>query len=204
MPAKNVKYLQHDCNYEGFFQRFPRSFEVKEGNHQWWHHEPGCEFLAANPIDIPGLQAIVRQGSCAYLDVDTHFSPHEIETVARPESFRKLSFEIKCMILEHLGPKDIANLRLATPAFRTLPNILFKRLVLEDMPWIWEAESLPTTGSMDGIHLGTDWHKLYSKTKGHWPHLKGMQNRKRIWRDVEEIVMRIKGLREQGIVDPQF
>ena len=94
------------------------------------------------------------------------------------------------MILDHLASKDIANLRLASATFRALPYTLFRRLLFEDMPWLWEARDMP---------IGeTDWHDLYCTTKFCWLGLKGLQNRKRIWKDVETIVGKIEKYREEG------
>lgn len=95
------------------------------------------------------------------------------------------------MILNRLSSRDIASLRLATPSFRSVPNTVFKRLVLEELPWFWEANSLP-----DGI---TNWYALYSKVKHVWCTSKGLRNRKRVWKDVEEIVKRIERAKEQSV-----
>lgn len=94
------------------------------------------------------------------------------------------------MVLDHLGSKDIANLRLATPVFRQLPSIIFRRLFLEDMPWLFEANDLGT-GSVD-------WYEWYRKCKFRQGDLKGLRNRRRIWQDVEEIVRRIQRYRKEG------
>ena len=84
--------------------------------------------------------------------------------------------KIISMVVEYLPSKDIANLRLTTRAVRQLPDILFRRLLLEDMPWMWEAEDMPR-GSVD-------WHKFYCTVKFGWLGLKGLRNRERIWKDV--------------------
>ncbi len=94
------------------------------------------------------------------------------------------------MILHHLGSKDIANLRLATPVFRQLPTILFRRLLLEDMPWLFEVKDLDVAK--------INWYDCYCRVKSNWKDLKGLQNRRRIWRDVEEIVRRIENYRNEG------
>ena len=94
------------------------------------------------------------------------------------------------MILDHLGSKDIANLRLATPAFRQLPTILFWRLLLEDTPWLYEMKDLDVAS--------VDWHDWYCKWKHCCEDVKGLRNRRSIWRDVEEILRVIQGLREEG------
>ena len=99
------------------------------------------------------------------------------------------------MILEHLGSKDIANLRLATPVFRQLPTILFRRLFLEDMPWWFEMKDLDVAS--------VDWYDWYCKWKSVGGDLMmGLRNRRRIWRDVEEIVSRIQRFREEGKISP--
>ena len=98
------------------------------------------------------------------------------------------------MILEHLGSKDIANLRLATPVFRQLPTILFRRLFLEDMPWLFEMQDLDVAS--------VNWYDWYCKWKSGWEDVKGLRNRRRIWRDIEEIVSRIQKYRKEGKISP--
>lgn len=44
----------------------------------------------------------------------------------------------------------------------------------------------------------TNWYKLYTCITRHWSDLKGLQNRARIWKDVEEIIIRIKSYRHEG------
>ena len=94
------------------------------------------------------------------------------------------------MVLDHLGSKDIANLRLATPVFRELPTTLFRRLFFEDMPWLWEAKDLDIAS--------INWYDWYCKWKSGGGDLKGLRNRRRIWRDVEEIIRRIQKFRNEG------
>ena len=110
---------------------------------------------------------------------------------ASADPFAALSTDVTSMVVEYLPSKDIANLRLATRAVQQLPNILFRRLLLEDMPWMWELEAMPV-----GMF---DWHRLYCIVKFGWIGLKGLRNRKRIWKEVEEIVRRIgkyRGLKQ--------
>ena len=94
------------------------------------------------------------------------------------------------MVLDHLGSKDIANLRLATPVFRRLPTVLFRRLFLEDMPWLFEVKDLDAAS--------VDWYDWYCKWKFGEVDLLGLWDRERIWRDVEEIIRRIQRYREEG------
>ena len=109
---------------------------------------------------------------------------------AAKDPFGLLSAEITTMILNHLGSNDVANLRLATPVFRQLPTILFRRLILEDMPWLFEVKDLDAAK--------VNWYDCYCTVKSSWMDLKGLRNRKRIWQDVEEIVTRIENLRKEG------
>ena len=113
---------------------------------------------------------------------------------AAKDPFSPLSAEITSMILDHLGSKDIANLRLATPVFRQLPTIMFRRLLLEDMPWFFEVKDLDVAKY--------DWYEFYCALKSSWKDLKGVRNRRRIWRDLEEILRRIDEFRKEGKIAP--
>ena len=44
----------------------------------------------------------------------------------------------------------------------------------------------------------TDWYKLYMMVKFCWINLKGLRNRKRIWKVVEEVVRKIGRYRKEG------
>lgn len=61
---------------------------------------------------------------------------------------------------------------------------------MEDMPWFWEAKDFPIAE--------TNWYRLYCEVKTCSSTLKGLRNRKRIWRDVEEFVRRIDQYRADG------
>ena len=127
---------------------------VMNGSEVCWRHEPGREYLVANPIKIPGLQQLLKPpesraskrvvfGSSDGLDhfqVENLPTPSSIPT-ATQDLFSVLPAEITSIILNFLGPKDIANLRLATPVFRQLPTALFRRLFWEEMPWLFEVKN---------------------------------------------------------------
>ena len=59
--------------------------------------------------------------------------------------FFKLPQELIHEIVGHFGSKDIASLRLASRAFTHLPIFLWHRLVVEEMPWLYEAWSTTVT-----------------------------------------------------------
>ena len=200
--------IQLDCDYQTFFVDFPRDPAVRRGNEQFWEHEPGCEYLVANPIDIPGLSQLLEppvHGAGQKTTFSASKGPNDSQTevhrtpLSTPnegkDPFYPLSAEITSMILDHLGSKDIANLRLATPVFRQLPTILFRRLLLEDMPWLYEVKDLDVAE--------IDWYSFYCTLKSSWKDLKGLRNRRRIWRDVEEILGRIEEYRKKGEIPVQ-
>ena len=200
--------IQLDCDYQTFFETFPRDLAVRRANNQWWTHEVGCEYLVANPIDIPGLsQFLELLVNCASKKnalggsdrpdesrTENHRTPSSSPSAAK-DPFSPLPAEITSMILDYLGSGDIANLRLTTPVFRQLPTILFRRLLLEDMPWLYEAKDLDVAK--------INWYDCYCTLKSTWMDLKGLRNRRRIWRDVEEIVRRIQNFRNEGKIGSQ-
>ena len=61
---------------------------------------------------------------------------------------------------------------------------------MEDMPWLFEVKELDVAK--------INWYDCYCRLKFNGKDLKGLQNRRRIWRDVEEIVRRIENYRNEG------
>ena len=55
------------------------------------------------------------------------------------------------------------------------------------LPW-------PRTSQIRLPRDATNWYQLYTDVRRNWGQLKGLQNRKRIWEDVEEIIARIHRL----------
>ena len=120
----------------------PHHPAVSCGQDQWWNHEIGHEFLVANPLHIPALRDILEGSARAEPDFDVRDCPFKTNLtspVHEGDAFSGLPEEIRDMILQPLGSKDIANLRLASSSFRQLPNTLWYRLIREEMPWLWEA-----------------------------------------------------------------
>ena len=120
----------------------PHHPAVSCGQDQWWNHEIGHEFLVANPVHIPALRDIVERARQTEPDFDVRECPFTIDAaipVHEGDIFGKLPEEIRDMILQPLGSKDIASLRLASSSFRQLPNTLWHRLIREEMPWLWEV-----------------------------------------------------------------
>ena len=188
--------------YDEFKGEIPRTRGVILARQQAWHHEPGFEYLAANPVNLPGLPAMLKSSQSRFGGSSQMMSGPEVEDSQTDETskgartgsadpFRSLPTEITSMVLEYLSSTDIASLRLATRVFRQISHLQFRRLLLEDMPWMWEVEEI-RTGEV------ADWHQLYCAIKFDWAGLKGLQNRKRIWNDAEAIVRRIRKYRRIG------
>ena len=257
---------------------------VKRAKSQEWKHVPGDEFLAANPVLVPALPAIL----CDSFEEDPNFNVQDnafeqdglVFSRRRSDNtdpFLTLSNDIITLLLGFFGSREVANLRLSSRAFRNLPISLFRRLLVEEMPWLWEAwddappsmwtvhtaasiqecniwpqrvakqlkdeqdlykkiihEEMPEILEsyvqdypwlqLDPVRLAeetkqemlqqhweqmpiakldvkrTNWYRLYCGITSHWKELKGLQNRQRIWVDVEEIVGRIQRYRENGEV----
>jgi hypothetical protein len=116
---------------------------VDRGGHElWWYHKAGDEFLVADPLHVPGLSALFEAAKRPQLDFDAQDSPFgkEAEMPATPgDPFDRLPKELRDMVLEDLGSKDIASLRVASRGFRHLPYTLWHGLMKKEMPWIWEA-----------------------------------------------------------------
>ena len=174
-----------------------RDKPTRDGHDQHWKHEPGNEYLAANPIDIPGLEKLLHDMNP--MKSTTIFGPpyqaHNNAVISQKhnpssDQLSKLPTEIVYHLLSYLGSKDIANLRLTSPHFRPLPANIFRMLLFEDLPWIWEVEDFPITE--------VDWHALYLVMKAASEELKGLKNRKRVWGFVSRACERIEHFTGEG------
>ncbi|KXJ92058.1 hypothetical protein Micbo1qcDRAFT_204081 [Microdochium bolleyi] len=139
---------------------------------QGWSCFNGCEYLVANPVYVPRLTAIIasstaasRQGS-GFSIQDSPFAYREpaLPPTAGGDPFLKLPVEVGRCIVDYLGSKDIASLRLASHAFQQLPISLWHRLVMEEMPFLYEAWSDDVQPYPWASRLASDWEK-YAKTK---------------------------------------
>ncbi|KAH6964598.1 hypothetical protein DER45DRAFT_642028 [Fusarium avenaceum] len=213
------------------FQNFPRDPAVEMAQEQWWQHNQGDEYLVANPCFVPGLEAILS--STQYLqEVDNNNSrltPTAILTKTTPmDPFSRLPAEIRLSILSLLDFQDVANLRLTSRVFLQLPKSLFHQLTISNTPWLYEAwSSLPLsfwattspaelernhepprmprpTTSVTLLDVAkTDWFHLQTEISRNWQKLPGLQNRRRIWKDCEEILDRVDSYRKLGKIEPR-
>lgn len=110
-----------------------------------WNCILGTEYLAANPVFIPGFRALCEAAISDAEEFDSQSSPfperpeeQELSTVQH-DPFLKLPAELKHAIAWSLGSKDIAALRLSSRAFYHLPMNLWHTLMVREMPWVYEA-----------------------------------------------------------------
>lgn len=231
---------------------------VRSSSSQWWDHLDGCEYLSANPLLIPRLEPMLQ----AAIEKDDRFDPRDgafdVPTGEnRGDAFSRLPLELRLQLLSYLNSSDIANLRLTSRTFRQLPILLWRDLLLREMPYLWEVwsddlpfmwatvqfedveqhqkveaetaawrarteniirESLPEALDAWKQHVDdylsqrynmfleegraealkeivtglpaskTNWYKVYTDITKNWKDLKGLQNRKRIWKDIGVIV----------------
>ncbi|KAF7590716.1 hypothetical protein BBP40_002507 [Aspergillus hancockii] len=119
---------------------------VYEGQGQCWSHNVGHEYLVANPVFVPALKPILDSATCSIQNFSVKNSPFAARprtnaSAATRDLFLSLPIEIILSIVDYLGSADIAALRLSSRAFTHLPISLWYRLILREVPWLYEAWS---------------------------------------------------------------
>ena len=109
---------------------------VRRGEEQWWIHNPGDAWLAANPVLVPGLPALLES---ALSEATSKISNPELQQKDDfdEDPFSNLPKELVDSILDFLAPVDTASLRLAG-CIQYLPLSHWQDVFQKDMPWIWE------------------------------------------------------------------
>ncbi|PPJ57650.1 hypothetical protein CBER1_00109 [Cercospora berteroae] len=120
-----------------------RCGEVGKLNEQWWSHENGTEYIAANPLFIPNLAKVIADATTPHpidgnsgafdLPKATNFSP------SPGDLFATLPAELRLNILTELSSEDLCNLRLVSRSFRQLPLTLYHEMLMKNMKFFWEA-----------------------------------------------------------------
>lgn len=240
--------------------------DVLRAREQVWVSEVGSEYLVANPVFIPALKPILISAVSNDETFSVQDSPFQRWSAARElldgdDPFLNLPREIVYKVLDHLHSPAIAALRLSSRAFEHLPISLWEKLVLTEMPWLYEAWSSDPKPyywvTADPIDLKekqkakkkfeekieherdviqdemlsifeewmkeepkfewpesserqellelspmrlpkykTNWYQLYRDITLNWGKLKGLQNRKRIWSDITQIMDAMKWIRD--------
>ena len=142
----------------------PRHLAVWRGAWQWWNHVRGDEFLAANPVLVPALPSVFNDA----METDPNFSirrsafeersqdinPANQHSQASNDPFNALPHETIHQLLSYLPSQAIARLRLVSRAFQHLPISLFRRLLQDEMPYLWEIRDT-TSPSLWAIHTAS-------------------------------------------------
>lgn len=137
-----ARWFKLEATYDDFHKNFPRSAAVGRANDQWWVHVKGDEHLVANPCYVPAWDKAIASGAVRVKTASPGVFDFGDEAAALgSDRFARLSDDVRYRILKHLVSSrvDIANLRLASRAFRQLPQRLFRDLLLHHRPWLWEA-----------------------------------------------------------------
>lgn len=116
--------------------------EVARGrqDHGVWCHQPGDEWLAANPVEIPESCSLVQ--SC--------FRPVDVECVSQHSQARllRLPAELIDHIMSFLTESDLSTVAATCRKLRCHTQSFFKALAVEHMGWLWEvfeAERYPVS-----------------------------------------------------------
>ncbi|RAK74662.1 F-box protein [Aspergillus fijiensis CBS 313.89] len=174
-----IKWRDAECSYEEFHE-FPRAGDVLESQEQWWDHKPGREYLAANPLYVPGLPALLAEATSEEVEVEVNTASFENSARTHPDPrvvdhLSSLPLDLRLHIINFLDAADITRLRAASRAFTHLPNGVWYRLVRDEMPWLWEAwdnseiEHTPswwTTVNANEVKFVNDTRNHYAKVLG--------------------------------------
>lgn len=242
-------------------QDFPRHHQhVADGKAQYWKHNVGHEYLAANPVFIPNLRPILESAICNEADfsVDNCTINGNLSAHAAPlDPFSVFPADILMTIVDYLAAADVAALQQSSCSFSRLPVRLWYSILRREMPWLYEAwssnpkpyywatvvhkdlvdeqkalaefnrdleqqckvirQDMPDIyddwvkdrpdwewpvrpETLEMLRLSptalpyerTHWYRLYCDITANWKHLKGLQNRARIWDAVMQIVDEMK------------
>ncbi|KAH7026425.1 uncharacterized protein B0I36DRAFT_365991 [Microdochium trichocladiopsis] len=192
-------------------QSFPLVWNEDARNSFWqgWTCHVGTEYLVANPVYVPQLASIITAATVVASerpDFSIRDSPFAYRAgneavTAAGDLFLKLPAEIVQGIVDLLGSKDIASLRLASQAFQQLPISLWYRLVREELPFLYEAWSDDVQPYPWASRLALD-HQAFAEAKAE--RLADRDHRRRvIQEDMPEIMDEL--LRnEPGIDDAEL
>jgi hypothetical protein len=139
-----MEWYRIDGSYN-VVHNFPRNEDVRTGNaggDEGWNHAPNGEYLAANPLFVPGLAEILQSTIHMEASFSSRAGAFALATDQEPKAqdrFTPLPEEIRLEILSFLASSDITNLRLASRAYRQLPIFLWRKLLQKEMPWLWEV-----------------------------------------------------------------
>ncbi|KPM43224.1 hypothetical protein AK830_g3373 [Neonectria ditissima] len=213
---------------EDNYDEFPRDEAVDEAREQWWQHNFESEWLAANSCYVPGLRSVLDSVEHLDERAEFRSTGQgSVGDQPPTDIFSRLPQELRTMVVMDLDSSSIASLRIASRSFSPLPQAVFQALTLRERPWLWEAwssldysfwSSVTAKELRDAADAGaeilkgasvpvtlldantTDWYGLFKRISVGLKdgQLKGLQNRRRIWKDCQEILDRAADYRRKG------
>jgi hypothetical protein len=99
----------------------------------------------ANPIEIPGFELAILGALDTEPEGEIARYSKYLRSPSSYDGFGKLPEELRRLIVSNLASGDIANLRLASRSFLDVTKAMFRRLLLEEMPWFWEIDVIAET-----------------------------------------------------------
>jgi hypothetical protein len=191
----------------------PCRTDASHGRDQFWLHNRGAEYLAANPLFVPGLERIFRLADTAALsESGKRNNSGKGNNNIEHEVFAVLPTELRRMIFDCLSRDEITKLHHASPflyrnAMRDLGNSFMKK-----HPWLWEYwTELPysswalTTATELQESIESPVKQLIASLSIGWGsvmrmlwngeqagRLKGLQNRGRIWKVCDMILDKVE------------
>ncbi|KPM40538.1 hypothetical protein AK830_g6027 [Neonectria ditissima] len=139
-----VELRKQHCRRVDLKEKFyERDDGVKRGEGQVWTCHLGDEYLAANPIFIPGFRDMCDAASSRDDDFSVQHSAFQHRQSGKPSNtddpFLRLPAELVSELAAYLTPKDIASVRHSSRAFAHLPISLWHKFLQEDFPFVYEA-----------------------------------------------------------------
>ncbi|EFR04480.1 hypothetical protein MGYG_07488 [Nannizzia gypsea CBS 118893] len=147
-------------------------------------------FFLRDPLDIPELQAALDEAEKERYNENTAI-PNTIAEKPDCDNFYSLPFEIRDDIQCMLSLHDVANLRLASRSFGSMPlSQHFWRsrfLPSFERGFIFEALRPQLDSATSGAAVHYNWKALYEKTNPNLKNFEAVRNRKRIWECSESL-----------------
>ncbi|UZP43059.1 hypothetical protein NXS19_010875 [Fusarium pseudograminearum] len=112
---------------------FPNRAEISKAREHWdfpWRHYTGDEWLAANPVEVPGMNKILK--SCLDVTICQRSTQREASII------HLLPKELLDQIFDLLSPTDINSVANTCHKMYQLAQSRFREIVRKDMTWLWE------------------------------------------------------------------
>ncbi|CAG9942611.1 unnamed protein product [Clonostachys rosea f. rosea IK726] len=110
-----------------------RRAEVERTRESWdqpWRHLAGDEWLAANPVEVPGVFRALEACLCRTIPEDRGKQSGAY--------FLGLPTELLGLVLSFLDPSDLDTVAYSCRTLSECTQPIFRAFITKDMPWFWE------------------------------------------------------------------